>query len=133
MSQIISVRVPDQTAERLERFARRQGNGMTRTKAVVLLLEEALSEAEFACIEYRDSPLGRQPYIQGTGLTVWEMVMIGRSYDFEAERMAQEYHYPVASVHAAFHFYESHTKEIDQAIEDNNTGYEAMKRRLPQG
>ena len=40
MSQILSLRIPDRMAERLERFARRQGNGMTRNKAGILLLEE---------------------------------------------------------------------------------------------
>jgi hypothetical protein len=131
MSQILSLRVPDQMSERLERFARRQGNGMTRTKAGVLLLEESLREAEFAYVEYRDSAIGRQPYLKGTGLAVWEMIMIARDYQFDAERIAQDYHYPVELVQAAFHFHEAHREEIDQAVEDNNIGYEAMKRQLP--
>jgi len=131
MSQILSLRVPDQMAERLERFARRQGNGMTRTKASVLLLEEALRETEFAHVEYRDSAVGRQPYLKGTGLTVWELIMIARGYTFDAERIAQDYQIPLEVVQAAFHFYEAYREEIDQAIDDNNIGYEAMKRLLP--
>src|SRR5437016_490131 len=58
VSQVLSLRIPDRMAERLDRFARRQGNGMTRTKAGVMLLEESLREAEFALIEYRDSSIG---------------------------------------------------------------------------
>lgn len=131
MSQIISLRVPDQLAERLERFARRHGNGMTRTRAGVLLLEESLQESEFACIEYRDSPVGRQPYLKGSGLAVWEVIMIARRYDFDAERMAQDYPYPIENLKAALNFYEAYRQEIDQAIEDNDIGYEAMKRLLP--
>ncbi len=131
MSQILSLRVPDQMAERLERFARRQGNGMTRTKASVLLLEEALREAEFAFVEYRDSAIGRQPYVKGTGLAVWEMIMIARSYAFSAERIAEQYQYSADAVQAAFHFYEAYKDEIDQAIADNAIGYDAMKRLLP--
>ena len=131
MSQVLSLRVPDQMVERLERFARRQGNGMTRTKVSVLLLEEALREAKFAHIEYRDSSIGRQPYLKRTGLAVWEMIAIARSYQFEAERIAQEYHYPVELIQAAFHFYEAYREEIDQAVADNNIGYDAMKRLLP--
>ncbi len=37
--------------ERLDKFARKLGNGMTRTRAGVLLLEESLREADFAAIE----------------------------------------------------------------------------------
>ena len=131
MSQILSLRVPDQMAERLERFARRQGNGMTRTKAGVLLLEEALREAEFAHIEYRDTSVGRQPFLKGTGLAVWEMILIARSYAFDPEQIARKYPYPLAVIQAALNFYGVYREEIDQAIEDNNIGYEAMKRLMP--
>ncbi len=131
MSQVLSLRVPDQMADRLDRFARRQGNGMTRNKVSMLLLEEALREAEFAHIEYRDTILGRQPFVKGTGMAVWEMIMVARSYQFGADRIAQEYRYPVSVIQAAFHFYEAYRDEIDQAIEDNNMGYEAIKRLFP--
>lgn len=131
MSQILSLRLSDQMVKRLDRFARRLGNGMTRTRAGVLLLEEALREAEFAGIEYRDSPIGRQPYMKGSGLAIWEVIMIVRRYDMDAERMAQDYPYPVENLKAALHFYEAYREEIDQAIEDNRIGYEAMKRLLP--
>lgn len=89
MSQVLSLRIPEQMVERLDRFARKLGNGMTRTKASVMLLEESLREAEFACIEYRDSPIGRQPYMKGSGLAIWEVVMIAKQYDMDAERMTQ--------------------------------------------
>lgn len=131
VSQILSLRIPDQMVERLDRFARRLGNGMTRTKAGVMLLEEALREAEFAGIEYRDSPIGRQPYMKGSGLAIWEVILLARNYDLDATRMAQDYPYPVDNIKASIHFYEAYQEEIDQAIEDNNIGYEAMKRLLP--
>lgn len=131
MSQVISLRIPDRVAERLDRFARRLGNGMTRTKAGVMLLEEGLQEAEFSHIEFRDSPLGRQPYMKGSGLAVWEVVMLARHYEFDAERMAKDYPYPVESIQAALNYYESFREEIDQAMEDNRIGYEEMKKLLP--
>src|SRR5262245_58377301 len=101
MSQILSLRIPEQMGERLDRFARRLGNGMTRTKASVMLLEESLREAEFAEIEYRDSPIGRQPYMKGSGLAIWEVIMIAKQYGMDMERMAQDYPYPVESLKAA--------------------------------
>jgi len=131
MSQILSLRIPEQMVERLDRFARRLGNGMTRTKAGVMLLEESLREVEFAGIEYRDSPIGRQPYMKGSGLAIWEVIMIARPREMNAERIAQDYPYPVENIKAALNFYEAHRDEIDQAIEDNHIGYEMMKRLLP--
>ena len=131
MSQILSLRIPEHMVERLDRFARRLGNGMTRTKAGVLLLEEALREAEFSCVEYRDSPIGRQPYMKGSGLAIWEVIMIAKPRQMNAERIAQDYPYPVENIQAALNFYEAYRDEIDQAIEDNQIGYEALKRLLP--
>jgi uncharacterized protein (DUF433 family) len=131
MSQILSLRVPERMVERLDRFARRQGNGMTRTKAGLLLLEEALLEADFAGIEYRDSPLGRQPYMKNSGLAVWEVVMVAKHYGLDAARMAQDYPYSVEAIQAVLNFYTAHQEEIDQAIEDNEMDFETMRRLLP--
>jgi uncharacterized protein (DUF433 family) len=131
VSHILSLRIPDQMVERLDRFARRLGNGMTRTKAGVMLLEESLREAEFSFVEYRDSPIGRQPYMKGSGLAIWEVIMIAKRYDMDAEKIAEHYPYPVPNIKAALNFYEAYHDEIEQAIEDNHIGYEAMKRLLP--
>ncbi|MCW3053794.1 MAG: hypothetical protein JWN14_2964 [Chthonomonadales bacterium] len=131
MSQILSLRIPDQMVERLDRFARRLGNGMTRTKAGVMLLEESLREAEFSFVEYRDSPVGRQPYMKGSGLAIWEVILIAKGFDMDAEKIAEHYPYPVPNIQAALNFYEAYHDEIEQAIEDNQIGFEAMKRLLP--
>jgi uncharacterized protein (DUF433 family) len=131
MSQILSLRLPDQMIERLDRFARRAGNGMTRTKASVMLLEESLRELEFALIEYRDSPVGRQPYMKGSGLAIWEVIMIAKRYEMDAERVIKDYPHPLENIKAAINFYDAYQEEIDQAIEDNNIGYESIRRLLP--
>ena len=131
MSQVLSLRLNDSLLERLDRFARRQGNGMSRTKAGQILLEESLRETEFAHIEFRDSPLGRQPYMKGSGLAVWEVIMIAKPFEMNVEKVAQFYPYPVERIKAAFNYYEAYTAEVDQAIEDNNIGYERMKGLLP--
>ena len=131
MSHILSLQIPDQMVEQLDRFALRLGNGMARTKAGIMLLDESLREAEFSLVEYRDSPIGRQPYMKGSGLAIWEVIMIAQQFGMDAERIAQDYKYPVEQIEAVFHFYEAYREEIDQAIEDNQIGYEAMQRLLP--
>lgn len=57
--------------------------------------------------------------------------MIAQQYGMDAERMAQDYPYPVESITAALSFYYAYREDIDQAIADNHIGYEAMKRLLP--
>lgn len=96
-----------------------------------MLLEESPREAEFAGVEYRDSAIGRQPYMKGSGLAMWEVIMIAKRYDMNAERMARDYPYPVENIKAALNFHEAYQEEIDQAIADNNISYEVMKRLLP--
>lgn len=94
MSQTISLRLSDELASRLDRFARMLGNGMTRTRASVLLLDEALREEEFAGIEFRNTILGRQAFVKGTGMAVWEFIMVAQDFDLDAERTAAHLQYP---------------------------------------
>ncbi|HZT42204.1 MAG TPA: hypothetical protein VFA07_08440 [Chthonomonadaceae bacterium] len=69
--------------------------------------------------------------MKGSGLAIWEVIMIARHFDMDVERMAEGYPYPVANIRAAITFYEAHREEIDQAIEDNHFTYEELKRLLP--
>jgi len=39
------------------------------------LIEEGLPHAEFPAIEFRDSAAGRQAYVVGSRLAVWELLM----------------------------------------------------------
>ncbi|HZO88689.1 MAG TPA: hypothetical protein VFB38_10160 [Chthonomonadaceae bacterium] len=131
VSQILSLRLPDELVNRLDRFARRLGNGMTRTRAGVLLLDEALREEEFAGIEFRNTFIGRQPVVKQSGMAVWEFVMVARGFDMDAERTAAYLQCPVENVKAALNYYEAFREEIDQALADNNMGEERLKRRFP--
>src|ERR1051326_654496 len=97
MSQTISLRLPDELVNRLDRFARMLGNGMTRTRASVLLLDEALREEEFSGIEFRNTFVGRQPFVKGTGMAVWEFVIVARGFDMGVERTADYLPGPVAA------------------------------------
>ncbi len=78
MSQVVSTRLPDHTAERLKRLARRLGKTPSETGAI--LIEESLRESEFPYIEFRHSPLGRQPYLKNSSLALWEVIQIAQSY-----------------------------------------------------
>lgn len=129
MSHVVSMRLRDDQMERLRRLARRLGR--TPSEVSALLLEESLREAEFAFIEFRDSPTGRQAYVMGSGLAVWEVVMVARSYDGDVVRTAAHLVWPPVKVRAALNYAEAFPAEIAAAVEDNNQGFEALKRMLP--
>jgi hypothetical protein len=69
-SMVISMRLPLESGKRLKRMANR--HGWTPSDASARLVEEGLRRSEFAFIDFRDSPAGRQAYIQGSTLAVWD-------------------------------------------------------------
>ena len=61
--------------------------GWTASDASARLVEEGLRRAEFAFIDFRDSAAGRQAYVQGTTLAVWEVMLLFRSYKEKSLRL----------------------------------------------
>lgn len=131
MSQTVSLRLSDDLIDRLDRFARRLGNGMTRSKIGAILIDEALREEEFAGIEFRNTFIGRQPFVKQSGMAVWEFIMVARGFDLDAERTAAYLRCPVENVNAALNYYHAYREEIDMALEDNDLGEERLKRLFP--
>ncbi len=117
-SRVFSMRLRGEQVERLRRVARRMGRTPSDTGA--LLIEEALRRAEFALIDFRDSPVGRQAYVQGSTLAVWEVVSVARDHGFDAAAAAQSLSWPESRVMAALNYAEAHRDEIDAAIADND-------------
>ncbi len=131
MSKVISLRFHNQQVERLARLARRLGR--TTSEAGALLVEESLRRSEFAYIDFRDSPAGRQAYIQGSTLAVWEVVLIARSYRMDAGQTAVHLSWPVNKALAALNYAAAFPDEIDQAVQDNEAvNYAELSRMLPQ-
>jgi hypothetical protein len=91
-----------------------------------------MREAEFAKVEFRDSSLGRQAYLHGSNLAVWEVITVARNFQMDADKVADYFHRPLDWVKAAFHYYEAYPEEIDPIIEENrDASYEKLKRLLP--
>src|SRR5258708_3047366 len=116
MSQVVSLRLPDETAERLRAVARRTGR--TVNDAASRSIEEWLRQEEFAEIEFRNFNGERHACLKGA-LPVWQLIMIARDYGMNAEQTAAHFQFPIHRVKAGFHYYEAYAKEIDQAIADN--------------
>lgn len=130
-STVVSMRLPSETGTRLKRLANR--HGWTASDASARLVEEGLRRSEFALIDFRDSPAGRQAYVQGSTLAVWEVMLLVRSYSGSVAAVARHLRWPEPKVKAAAHYAEAFPDEIEQAIADNAaTDFTRLKRTLPQ-
>src|SRR2546421_12368710 len=98
-STVISMRLPVESGKRLRRMANR--HGWTPSDASARLVEEGLRRSEFAFIDFRDSAAGRQSYIQGSTLAVWEVMLLVRSYRGDVAAVARHLRWPEAKVRAA--------------------------------
>src|SRR5690242_2834004 len=111
---VVSMRLPSESGERLKRMANR--HGWTPSDASARLVEEGLRRSEFAFIDFRDSAAGRQGYIQGSSLAVWEVMLIARSYKNDAAGTAKHLDWPEAKVQAAFNYARAFPQEIASAL-----------------
>ncbi len=130
-STVISMRLPAESGDRLKRMANR--HGWTASDASARLVEEGLRRSEFAFVDFRDSATGRQAYIQGSSLAVWEVMLIVQTYQGHVAAAAAHLKWPEAKVHAAVNYAKAFPEEIDGALAENEAmGFEALKRMLPQ-
>ncbi len=130
-SMVVSMRLPVESGRRLKRLANR--HGWTASDTSARLVEEGLRRSEFALIDFRDSPVGRQAYVQGSSLAVWEVMMIVRAYKGDPARAAKHLEWPEAKVRAAVHYAEAYPDEVNEALAENDgMDFEALKRLAPE-
>jgi len=132
MAQLISARLPDQTAERVKQYARRKQRSLNET--VSLALEEWLRQNEFAYIEFRDTPDGRLAYMKNSRLPVYWVIKVARAYDMDLDKTLA--YWPNRSrewVQAAFSYYAAYPEEIEAQIAGYAaTRFETLRKRFPQ-
>ena len=130
-SMVLSMRLPVESGKRLKRIANR--HGWTPSEASARLVEEGLRRSEFAFLDFRDSPAGRQAYVQGSSLAVWEVVFLLRSYKGSVAAVAKHLRWPDDKVRAAVNYSEAFPEEINDAIAENQSSdFTTLKRMLPQ-
>lgn len=130
-SMVVSMRLPVESGRRLKRMANR--HGWTASDASARLVEEGLRRSEFALIDFRDSAAGRQAYIQGSTLAVWEVVLVFRSHRDSIAATARHLHWTELMVQAALHYAEAFPEEVNEALAENNEmNFSALNRMLPQ-
>jgi predicted alpha-1,6-mannanase (GH76 family) len=130
-SMVVSMRLPAESGKRLKRMAHR--HGWTASDASARLVEEGLRRSEFGFIDFRDSPAGRQAYVQGSTLAVWEVMLLVRSYKKDVSAVARHLRWPEVKVQAAVNYAGAFSGEISEAMAENDaTDFETLKRMLPQ-
>ena len=130
-SMVLSMRLSVESGRRLKRIANR--HGWTPSDASARLVEEGLRRPEFAFLDFRDSPAGRQAYIQGSTLAVWEVFLLLRSYNGNVAAVAKHLRWPEAKVRAAVNYAEAFPDEIAEATAENDSAdFQTLKRMLPQ-
>jgi len=130
-SVVVSMRLQAQSGGRLKRMAHR--HGWTTSDAGARLVEEGLRRSEFAFIDFRDSPAGRQACMQGSTLAVWEVILLVRSYKADVPAVARHLQWPEGKVQAAVNYAQAFPEEIESAVAENAAmDFEAVKRLLPQ-
>ena len=130
MSKVVSTRLQDNTFQRLSRIARILDKTPSDTAAT--LIEESLREMEFALIEFRSSPLGRQAFMNGSSLAVWEVIEISQHYSMDVEKVADHFERPIEWVKAAFNYAEAYPEEINFSIQDHRSvTVTDLKRLIP--
>ena len=129
-SMVISMRLPTESGKRLKRLAKR--HGWTASDASARLVEEGLRRSEFAFIDFRDSPAGRQVYIQGSRVTIWQVMMLLRDYKGDVDAVAEHLEWPVEKVRSAINYRDAFPDEIDEAVAENDAmDFASLKRMLP--
>ena len=131
MTQTVTTEMTSDSLERLDRFVESNGNGTTRSQALAVLIEEKLREVEFPGVDFRETAIGRQPFVSGTGLTMWEYLMVGQCYDLNAEQIANHFCHSIEKTEAFLRYYAAFPKEVETELAKNDIGYEDMLKENP--
>jgi hypothetical protein len=124
----LSIRIPQQTRRWLERFAKRRGSaGMAATR----ILEEARRREDFPAVEFRDTPLGRVAYVQGTRVTVaFVYGQVQRDPALTPHQLAESFAWPLWKARGALAYIDEFVAECRQEWEDLESAEEREVRRL---
>lgn len=114
-------------------FVEREATRTRRSKSAIVegLAEEAATIRRFPGLAFRGDDWERRPWLIGTGLDVWELVDMLRSYDGDVERLVADNHVEARHVQLAVAYYEEHADEVDDAIADNRRPLDELKRLHP--
>ena len=130
-STTLSIRVPLETRRWLDRFAKKRGSAGS---AATRILEEARRREDFPAVEFRDTPLGRVAYVQGTRVQVaFVYDQVRRDPLLTPDAVAASFAWPRWKAAGVMAYLEAFPDECRTEWEDfESAGAAALKRTLPQ-
>jgi hypothetical protein len=131
MSKTMSLRLTPEQLAAIEKW-RRRFNQRSTSAALQLLLEEKLREEEYSGIIFGNSGAGRHAYLAGTGLTVWEVLMVACAYDHDVRLTAEHLEVGERAVRAALNYAADFPGDIGAELAENEAmDFDALRRILP--
>jgi len=104
--------------------------GRTPSDLLAEYAEEIARKHRFCHIEFRDTPLGRLAYVEGTRSAVWLVCDLVRQNKGDVRRTAALHAWPETKVRAAINYAEAYSGEIEPLIERAHNMTEETLRQL---
>ena len=106
--------------------------GRTVSELAARMVIEGRRREDFAWIDFRQTPVGRLAYVQGTRQPVWWLARLARHFKADIGKLAKHLDLPAAQVKAALNYAAAFPDEIGAAIRDyEEITIEDLKRQLP--
>jgi uncharacterized protein (DUF433 family) len=128
-SAVISFRLAGERLERLRRAAR--ATNRTPGGLAAALVEEGLRLREYPGIEFRDTAIGRQAYLRGTRLALWQVALARRDVGADVAALAAHFGIDAPIIAVALAYIDAYRPDIEAAIADNEAAGQRLARRLP--
>jgi uncharacterized protein (DUF433 family) len=123
----LSIRLGRDFEELLELEAGRAG--VPKARMLETLAEEALRMRRFPGIVFRGPEHRRRASVAGTGMDVWEILMLHEAEG--RERLLETHPVTERQLDAALAYYREYPEEIDRFLEENSRPPEYWQRLYP--
>jgi len=124
----LGVRLAEETCRMIRRIS--ASRGRTPSDLLAEYAEEIARKHRFCHIEFRDTPLGRLAYVEGTRSAVWLVCDLVRQNKGDVRRTAALHAWPETKVRAAINYAEAYSGEIEPLIERAHNMTEETLRQL---
>lgn len=128
-SQPFSIRLSRAT----DLYVTAEASRQKRSKGAIVeaLTEEAARMRRFPGVGFRDDGPDRRAWLPGTGLDVWEIVMLLRGGRSEAQLIEDHGHLTKASLDLARAYHASYPEEIDELLAENSRPMDELHELYP--
>ena len=114
-STTVGVRMPKSTCEIIRQIS--ASRGRTPSDLLAEYAEEISRMHRFCHIEFRDTPLGRMAYVEGTRSAVWLVCDLVRQNRGNLRQTAKIHEWPETRVRAAVNYAKAYPEEVEPLIE----------------